>query len=479
MPTVDRVMREVRTDDSKQTALLQMQALWELTEIIKELSGPREFGRGANGLTPDESRLVEMYNNASNQLFQESNEKFPGPYGKWKKFSLNVRRYPRNNPHFGVEGTQLFQRFFSADLRASFDKALGVEAARHQAFQEKEQASMNAPPPPESTAGTLDMAPITKAFMSGDPGSKFTRRCLELGGSQMECMGKGLAGSLFGLIGMNPTAMSSHAQPGLRITGIYHSESGLSLTFKEDSVGIGGFGNLVDMGFSYGVTMQGNKLLIQVAADPQPFVLTWAPDGKLTGPGLTTLAGKVITGYRNVLVTSYNEKGEVIPGSQHWVKEPIYAPKTERAQIGSLNPTAGTPTVGSAIASVEGLFAGQSIAQASNNSMKGLTAPGPRLEGQYSGSGGLSMEFHTAAVILDCGEAHVARPYALAFTTNQGTVSVNNGGTPFSLALQPNGSLSGSGAIDVSGRVIVGSNSSGFVFAPRNARCAISTLAAN
>ncbi len=127
-------MREVTGGDAKQTALLQLQAFYELQEIIKTLSGPREY----TGLTPDESKWLQTYRQAGAHLAEESDKAFPGPYGNWKRFSLNVAMYPSNYPDFAV-GTQLFKRFFSPGVRAAFEKELGIDAARHQAFVEAEQ----------------------------------------------------------------------------------------------------------------------------------------------------------------------------------------------------------------------------------------------------------------------------------------------------------------------------------------------------
>jgi len=133
-PSVEQVLKAETTSDPKKTALLQLQAFYELQEIIKTLAGPREY----SGLTPDENRWIQTYKQVGAHLAEESDKAFPGPYGNWKRFSLNVAMYPRNYPDFAVE-TQLFKRFFSPAVRAAFEKELGIDAARHQAFVEAEQ----------------------------------------------------------------------------------------------------------------------------------------------------------------------------------------------------------------------------------------------------------------------------------------------------------------------------------------------------
>lgn len=48
-PSVDKVMNAMRTSDPRETAIRQMGAFYQLVEIIKTLSGSREF----RGFTPD------------------------------------------------------------------------------------------------------------------------------------------------------------------------------------------------------------------------------------------------------------------------------------------------------------------------------------------------------------------------------------------------------------------------------------------
>ena len=58
-------------------------------------------------------------------------------------------------------------------------------------------------------------------------------------------------------------------------------------------------------------------------------------------------------------------------------------------------------------------------------------------------------------------------------------MTINNGGTALSLTLREEGTLEGSGSVDVSGRVVAGVNENGPVFVPKSARCAVGKLAAN
>ena len=99
------------------------------------------------------------------------------------------------------------------------------------------------------------------------------------------------------------------------------------------------------------------------------------------------------------------------------------------------------------------------------------------MAGQYA-SAGLRLEFHPTAALIDCGEAHVLRPYAVENLADRIVVTINNAGGAVPLTLQGDGALAGSGAIDVAGRVVTGTDANGAIFATRNVRCAVGVLAA-
>ncbi len=85
-PTVARVKEVMTAADPREQALKQMGALWQLQEIIKALSGRREF----RGLTPDEGKLIGTYSGAQYHIAQAIDSAFPGPYGKWRRVSDNT-----------------------------------------------------------------------------------------------------------------------------------------------------------------------------------------------------------------------------------------------------------------------------------------------------------------------------------------------------------------------------------------------------
>lgn len=135
--------------------------------------------------------------------------------------------------------------------------------------------------------------------------------------------------------------------------------------------------------------------------------------------------------------------------SEYWVQEPIYAPKTERCTIGTFVQAPPAPPDKSEL--INGLTT-------SKNSMMHVGPAGLRIAGRYTNQGSLALEFAGDAVILDCGAAHVKLAYAVENAATQILITVKNGSSPFTLALQLNGTLLGSGNADVAGRVVTGAN---------------------
>lgn len=103
---------------------------------------------------------------------------------------------------------------------------------------------------------------------------------------------------------------------------------------------------------------------------------------------------------------------------------------------------------------------------------------GLRLRGTYSGQGTFQIEFSIDSATMDCGQVHVVQPYIIENRGNQLLIAVKNGTAPFTLALQPDGTLSGSRIVEVAGRMAVGRNGNGVVYAPRNVWCPLGTLVA-
>ena len=145
LPSVDRVMNDMKTSDPAETAARQMGALLQLKKMIEDAAGPRFFSR-TTGLTPDETRLRQQYYTAYYELSQSKPE----------LKGLNALRGYDVDPKFRDE---LFKRYFSPSFQAQVKNAnapaLARAAARDQANAQAAQAMMKdsaAPPRPASPA---------------------------------------------------------------------------------------------------------------------------------------------------------------------------------------------------------------------------------------------------------------------------------------------------------------------------------------
>ena len=253
---------------------------------------------------------------------------------------------------------------------------------------------------------------------------------------------------------------------GVIMNGPYTSGAGMTVSFGAENVSINGCGKLIPNDHAYTVTKKPNQLLINVKSAPNSFVFSMGNDGKLSGPGPIDINGQIISGYRRVWMQRYHN-GVEVPGDGYWDNQPIYEPKTERCTIATFAqaptpPPDKSPLTGPITSAIE--------------TMMPSGPTGLRMAGHYLGEDGLSLEFAVDAVILDCGAAHVKQSYTVDNASNQILITVKNSTSPFTVALQPNGTLAGSGSTDVAGRVVTGSSGDALTYAPKNARCAIGTL---
>jgi hypothetical protein len=328
---------------------------------------------------------------------------------------------------------------------------------------------------------------------------------MESGRSDMECLGEGMKVGLVDLIGGNPLAAISPAQaPGLRISGRY-AAARFSIAF-DPSAATFTCGTLIQQSLPYTAAATGSQVRITVPISPRPLVLTYSADGKFNGPGLISVDGRVVAGGTVATTsTSYEAQTQTTMqtqqidaakaqnyagtdavhqnGSEYTVDTPVTsttytatpvhnyvartAPKSEQCNVTTLPPIGANASVSGALTQMLGTKA----SSASN------TTPGLRLAGTYIAPGGLSIEFREDSATVSCGQAAVAEAYSVTPSGAQFAVKLQNGTTPFTLALQPNGTLVGSGVINVAGRKLVRSSGDDVHnFVPQNATCNLGAL---
>ena len=100
------------------------------------------------------------------------------------------------------------------------------------------------------------------------------------------------------------------------------------------------------------------------------------------------------------------------------------------------------------------------------------------LGGQANPAAQRSVPLDSSDSRLRAGPRHDALRTSRQNPVDRLVVTVRNGNAPFALTLRPDGTLAGSGTVDVAGRLVTGFGDTGVTFAPHTERCAVSTLAA-
>lgn len=497
-PSSYRVVQGMSTGQPPDNVRHSIGAFYQLSEIIHVLAGQR-------ALTADEQKLVNDYGRISGELVQAASQKFPS-----EQFSLasSPYRYSPSDPKFGFEGIAVWTTFLSPGLQAQFAQRVGGNDPRYQAAveQEKRKALQQV----QADVQTAQAAQ-SEANMPKDAGSVEIRRCLESGRSETECLGKGLKTGMDELTGglMSSLDKATAPPPGLRLSGSF-SGGGFGLYF-DDKAAMVSCGTLQPVLAAYQVE-RGPQIVVKVGINPKPIAVTLRPDGKLVGPGPIQVAGLVpaagvggagaagpnASAYELHSPTTTQEKqisaaevpqysadqvhqngmeysatttqaANIGSGDTNWAKPRPAVPMVAKTEHCNVTTLTGTPVtkMSAAISQLTGSSPG-----------KGATIPvGLRMYGKY-GNQGLNIDFEGDLATLECGRAHAAEPYTVENAGGHITVRVQNESSPFSLVLQPDGTLAGTGSIDVSGKVLAGHNGDQMVYAPVSGRCAVGILTA-
>jgi hypothetical protein len=453
-PSVDKVVKAMEMPDPRESALRKLGALWQLQQVIKQLSGRREF----RGLLPDEAKVLGEYQVAEYYIGQAIDSAFPGPYGNSGKVSLNTPyRYMRTDPRFGVEGVELV-KVLPVSVLDLFYQSVGNDKARRAAVAKAEsEATRRA----EEAAGPTKLQQEQAAI----------RRCAESGRNEMQCMMEGLGKSMLDMAGSAVPGLGALLDrtptPGIRMSGVYPGTNKLSLTFFAEFVTVG-CADLERANQEYSLAVVPEGIRITISSTPRPIVLTMRPDGRLVGPGPTDISGQVVVGYEEWTRTWSD--GRVEPFTR-----PVYKEFTRRCNIGSLVASGPSPAegAGSALGAMIDIVAGSGDPKAVNSSPAGL-----RMAGEYGTKTDLDIEFRQEGATLGCGPVAVLRPYTVALQGGKVVVNIANGATPLALTVGADGRLIGSGTVRVDGRQATGTSGDGRItYAPRSATCQVGIVA--
>ena len=468
MPSVDRVKKAMQVSDPKETALRQIGAFWQLQEVVKALSGHREF----RGYLPDEKKLLDAYWTAAYQIGLRADSAFPGPYkGAQHLSAYEPYRYSRTDPRFGVEGLDLFHAVLAPAIQVQFDQVVGVERAkiavrsREDSIARAEGERRMTQPAGAQPPGALPQPPMTQLQKE----QQGIRRCVESGRSETECLTEGVGKSFMNMIGgFLPPGLTPPAIVGVRLVGTYPGPGKFALSFSNESVSLT-CADLEAQRLGYTATMTAGGLRITFDDGALPFPFTMRPDGQLTGPAAADISGQVITGYQQGTRTYADGRTEPI-------SRPIYEPRTRRCAIGTL--AVSSPTTQLASSSALPAATLDFVLGGADKKIWARTPTGLRLSGEYGSQAGLDLEFRPEGVVVGCRESVILRQYLVRLQGAQVMIDVQHGATPFTLMLGSDGKLTGTGTVKVDGRAITGSSPNGdFTYAPRSASCALGVLA--
>jgi hypothetical protein len=474
MPSVERVKAEIKGSDATDTLARQVAVFTYLQSYIERIKINRTY-RGP--YTADEQRLIGAYSLAAYQMSQDyakthtpdeakAFERLHGQYEDWS------------------------HRLIGPQSAAAYKNMETESGARQQKHYDQEMTDYKRDHAAQQAADKQIFG--NKSGLSDDPTAVATRRCLELGGSSLGCVGKGMGAGFMDMIGFGGDTLGGLTGPGsagVVLSGVYRNPATTgSLSFQESGVSIDGCGKLVSDSHGYAIEKRpGGAVVVTVANEPRPIVLTMRPDaGGLSGPGPVDVKGNIIIGYHTVTHTMY-VNGAPAAGQGYYCNGPCstsesvpdYAPKIERCTIGqlALPPGSLTPKPAPAAAApaedsgLLGIFTGL----ADTLSPGGAPQPGLRMTGKFS-SGMLLLDFTLGTVTLDCGQAHVRQPYRVENTPDRLLVHVENAGGPFTLAVAPDNTLHGNGSTTVQGKLVTGMNGDNVAFAPHAESCEVGAL---
>ena len=455
-PSVDRVKQAMKVSDPRETAIRQIGALWQLEQIIRQLSGSREF----RGFLPDEARIVGEYQVASYYIAQAIDKAYPGRYMSGITVSdYTPYRFMRTDQRFGINGIETFKTFLTPAIQNQFAQTVGGDVARQQARRKADQEAI------ASIGTTGPVAPASKLAEE----QAGIRRCVESGRSETQCMMEGLGKSAMGMVEGAVPGLSGllKKEPirGLRMSGQYASKGGFKLVFYPDNVSTG-CDEIVAEILSYTVNTDGDQVSITIPIQPKPVVLTMGSDGRLVGPGLTSMTGQVQVGIQ--YGTRTYDDGRTEP-----ISRPVFETQTRRCNTTlAATGSSGDGTISGSVTDMTALLFG------SIDKNEKLPVPvGLRVAGEWGTQSAIDLEFRPEGVVVGCREATVLRPYKVQVGASGVSINVQNGSAPFVLSLGRDGRMSGSGPLRVDGRVVTGTAGNGEItYAPRSLTCTLGQL---
>src|SRR5437764_2858470 len=476
LPSVERVKAEIKGSDPTDALARQVAVFTYLVSYIDRI----KYNRTVTGnFTPGEQKMWGAYRLAAYQMSQD-----------YAKTHTPAEAAAFERLHGQYEMNDVFYKDWSKRLIGPQSAAAykGAEAGLAAAGQKQYQQEMADYKRDSAAQQAADKQIYGTQGLSNDPTAVATRRCLELGGSNAGCLGKGFKSGFMDLIGFGEKEQESFigaGGAGVVLSGIYKNGATTTSLAFNGPVSIDGCGKLVSDPHQYTIDKRSGSVRITVENEPNPIVLTLRADGGLTGPGLVDVKGRIISGYHTVTTTQmidgYRASPDQCNGPCQTVSQvPDYSPAMARCVIGSLAmPPAPKPAPAGAQpadnSGMLGLITGLTDMMDPGGGASLVGGGGLRMTGKYGGGTRL-LDFSGNSLVLDCGQAHVRATYTVEHAPTTFLVHVQNPGGPLILALQPDNSLRGAGSTTVNGKLVTGMNSDDVAFAPHSETCDVGTF---
>lgn len=447
-PPVDQVMSMLKGSNASDTTIRQIAAFRQFKQFIEVLAGSR-FYHGQ--MTPDEKRIYGDYDVQYNKLAQPLN-------------------FPDDSDYYGRRDfiNSLFATFQMPAVQQQWTTIKSQNVA-------KDTRSRQPPPNPSNPPGTNPYSPIPSGVRplppTNDPGQLVIRRCVELGGSMLDCIGKGMSSDMQILMGLGIPNGNRH---GLVIFGSYLNPNGTTFAFTDANVVIRGWGKLAGGNHNYSVQAVGTQFAMKIDNQPQTVLLSLGADGKLAGPASQVITGLQITGY----TVTYNKTTGVVLS-----RTPIYGPITLNCPIGTLPPgpaqeiESGGSAAGGILSGMAAILQNMGGGGGAAQTHAPTLAPGPRFIGVYTNGSDFRIQFNDASAVIDCKQAHIMASYDVSNKGGAATIAVRNGTTPLVLTLMQNGTLAGPASVMVNGKLFTAMKGSDPVFTPTSSSCSSGSLA--
>jgi hypothetical protein len=454
-PSVDKVMAGMKTADPDESAARQMATFTWLMNMILEMAGPRQFIRGAGGMTADENKVRQDYNTALYNM-QKSNPKYASPAAmRQLQFSLPFRN-------------QMVMMIFPPTFPDEYTKVMAQtkqqSAQLHQQAVQQGQAQAAAAQPAQQQALNQVQEQLNQqqAEAHMDPQTREMRRCISSGRVIATCTGNALVGSLMpnvnGFLSSVAPSIVGKEVTGPQMAGVFAGAGNWRLEFSEASVALS-CQDMIPDSHAYTISFANNRATLDIASTPKHVVLTVDGD-TLNGASAMTVDGRISLGVRR----KTDLQGQPVDVY-------TYQQVTRDCAKPALAKSNSPGVVGAEKNLATAIF---------NDGDAGPpTPPGLRMNGIYAASTGFSVEFFPESAILGCGpDVERAYPYTVVADGKQAVIKVA-APVPVTLQLKSNNALDpGTGSYQVQGRRITGQDDNDdYTFAPLNASCNLAVLA--